>query len=293
MFGLNGPVSKVVLAHGLGSRQLTEVRVTGAFVVLTAILLATRPRTLMASPRQVVYLVLFGLLGLNAVQLLYFLAIHELPVGVALLVEYLAPVIVALYARFWLGERSGRRLWAALALVVLGLALMVEIFSGSLTLPGLGLTYAFMAAFAYAVYILMTEHVIAERPPVATICWGFGVAAVFWAVANPWWDFPWGSLGDRVSLGGQLHGVSLPLAALVVYVVVAGTLIPFALLVTALHALPASRVTLLSTWEPVAGGLIAWAWLGESLSAGQIAGAVLVLAGILLAESATSLQISH
>jgi len=67
-------------------------------------------------------------------------------------------------------------------------------------------------------------------------------------------------------------------------VVVLGTLVPFALLVSSLHALPAARVTLLSTWEPVAGGLIAWVWLGQSLTASQLAGAALVLAGILVAE---------
>jgi drug/metabolite transporter (DMT)-like permease len=252
LFGLNGPVSKVVLQSGLDSGQLTEVRVTGAFVLLAAFLLATRPQALRASPRQMIYLVVFGLVGLNAVQVLYFLAIRELPVGVALLVEYLAPVIVALYARFFLGERSGRALWAALGLVLLGLALMVELFSGELTLSGIGLTYAFMAAFAYAIYILMTEQIIHERPPVATICWGFGVAAVFWAVVRPWWDFPWDTLTSSAHLGGHLEAYS-----------------------------------------PVAAGLIAWMWLGETLSTGQAIGAALIVSGILLAESATSLQISH
>jgi len=293
LWGLNAPVSKVVLENGLDAGQLTQVRATGTFLALAAILLATRPQVLKASPRQMAYLILFGLIGLNAVQVLYFLAIRELPVGVALLVQYIAPVLVALYARFWLNERSGPRLWAAIALVLLGLALMVELFSGELTLSSLGLTFAFMSALTYSIYILMTERIIHERPPVATICWGFGVAAVFWSVVNPWWAFPWGELGDSVGLGGRLDTFSLPLGALVVYVVVAGTLIPFALLVSALHALPASRVSLLSTWEPVAGGLIAWLWLEEALSTGQVVGALLVLTGILIAESATSLQISH
>jgi len=54
--------------------------------------------------------------------------------------------------------------------------------------------------------------------------------------------------------------------------------------VAEIQHLPAARVTLLSTWEPVAGGLIAWVWLGQSLTASQLAGAALVLAGILVAE---------
>jgi drug/metabolite transporter (DMT)-like permease len=92
-------------------------------------------------------------------------------------------------------------------------------------------------------------------------------------------------MDDRISLSGRLEAVHLPLGLLVAWVIVLGTLVPFAMLVTALHALPAARVTLLSTWEPVSGGLIAWAWLDESLTTAQLAGAGLVLAGILVAES--------
>jgi drug/metabolite transporter (DMT)-like permease len=91
-------------------------------------------------------------------------------------------------------------------------------------------------------------------------------------------------MSDAVSLDGRLSGWHLPLGLLIACVVVLGTLVPFALLVSSLHALPAARVTLLSTWEPVAGGLIAWVWLGQSLTASQLAGAALVLAGILVAE---------
>src|SRR6185295_9270842 len=104
-------------------------------------------------------------------------------------------------------------------------------------------------------------------------------------VAAPWWEFPWSRMADDVSLGGRLSDAHLPLGLLILCIVVAGTLVPFALLVSALHALSAARVTLLSTWEPVAGGLIAWVWLGQSLTATQLAGAGLVLAGILTAET--------
>ncbi|MGZ4430161.1 MAG: DMT family transporter [Gaiellales bacterium] len=293
LWGLNASVSKVVLAHGFDTPQLTQARVTGAFLGLAAILLATRPHTLRATRREAAYLAAFGLVGLNGVQLFYFLAIEKLPIGIALLVEYTAPVLVALYARFFLKQPVGRRLWAAIALVLLGLALMVQAFSGGGSLSGVGLTFAAMAALAYALYILMTERIMEQRPPVATICWGFGVAAVFWAVVRPWWEFPWGRLGDSVSLSGRLDQVTLPAGLLVASVVVLGTLIPFAMLVSALHALPASRVTLLATFEPVAGAIIAWAWLDERLTGVQLTGAVLVLAGIILAETVASLQISH
>src|SRR5262249_4433325 len=117
LWGLNGSMSKVLLDGPLTAPQPSPTRVTGAFALLLLGVLATRPATLRANPRQIVYLVIFGLAGLTAVQLLYFLALERLQIGVALLIEYLAPVLVALYARFVLKDKVGRGLWLAIALV--------------------------------------------------------------------------------------------------------------------------------------------------------------------------------
>jgi drug/metabolite transporter (DMT)-like permease len=285
LWGLNGAVSKVVLANGLDSSRLTQARVTGAFVGLLGLLLARRPAALRATRSQAAYLIVFGLVGLNGVQLFYFQAIHRLPIGIAVLIEYLAPVLVALYVRFVLGRDVGSRLWASIALVLVGLALMVDVIGGGGSLSGVGVGFALLAALSYALYILMAERLAGSRPAEATLCWGFGTAALFWAFAAPLWTFPVSRLGTSVSLGGRLHAIHLPLGLLVGWVVVMGTLIPFAMLVGALVALPATRITLLSTWEPVAGAIIAWAWLTERLAGPQLIGAGLVLAGILVAET--------
>jgi drug/metabolite transporter (DMT)-like permease len=68
--------------------------------------------------------------------------------------------------------------------------------------------------------------------------------------------------------------------------IVVGTIIPFGLLVAALRHIAATRVAIAATWEPVAGALVAYAWLGESLSGFEVAGGLLVLGGILLAQTA-------
>jgi drug/metabolite transporter (DMT)-like permease len=290
LWGLNGAVSKIVLRHGVDGGTLTQARVTGAFAGLTLILLATRPASLRASPRQAAYLILFGALGLNGVQLFYFLAIGRLPIGIAVLIEYLAPVLVALYVRFVMRRPVGSRLWPAIALVMVGLALMVDVLGGGGELSGSGIGFALLAAASYATYILMAERVVGTRTAESTLAWGFGSAALFWSVVRPPWQFPYGHMADDVSLGGRLHALSLPLGMLVAWVVVMGTLIPFAMLVRGLAELPATRVTLLATWEPVAGAVIAWAWLEERLTTTQVAGAVLVLAGILVAETAAGLS---
>ena len=285
LWGLNGVISKVVLNHDITPSELTECRMLGAFAGLAVALLVTQPHTLRVARREWPELIALGLVGLVGVQPLYLVALQTLPVGISVLIEYLAPVLVALYAWLWLGRHVGRGLWAAIGLVICGLALMVNVFSGGGGLDARGVAAALLCACAYAFYIIVTERGLPRRPAVATICIGFGVGSVFWAIAAPWWRFPWDRMTDSVSLDGRLSSTHLPLWLLIATVVVLGTLVPFALLVSALHALPAARVTLLSTWEPVAGGLIAWVWLGQSLTASQLAGAGLVLAGILMAET--------
>ncbi len=285
LWGLNGAVSQIVLAHGVDSATLTQARVTGTCAGFVLLLLATRPAALRATRRQAAYLLLFGVLGLNGVQLFYFLAIHRLPLGIAVLIEYLAPVLVALYVRVVLRRPVGSRLWAAIGLVLVGLALMVNVTAGG-ELSGAGIGFAFLAAVSYATYVLMAERVVGTRSAESTLAWGFGAATLFWAVVQPVWRFPYGKMANSVGVGGQLGSVHLPLGLLIGWVIVMGSLIPFAMLVRGLQMLSATQVTLVATWEPVAGAAVAWAWLGEHLSAAQVGGGVLVLAGILVAETA-------
>ena len=77
----------------------------------------------------------------------------------------------------------------------------------------------------------------------------------------------------------------MPVWALAVWTVALGTIAPFVLSIGALQHLPATTVTIVATFEPVAAAIVAWAWLGETLDAVQIAGGAVVLAGILLAET--------
>ena len=78
----------------------------------------------------------------------------------------------------------------------------------------------------------------------------------------------------------------LPVWALAGWMIVLGTIVPFFLLVSALRHLSASRVAIVAMLEPVAGALVAWAWLGESLDGVQLVGAGVVLAAIGLAQTA-------
>ncbi len=285
LWGLNGAVSKVTLKNGLSSLELVELRSLGAFVVLAAGLLAYAPRQLRVRRGELPALIVFGIAGLAFVQLLYLIAIRRLDVGVALLIEYTAPVLVALYARFVLKERVRNRVWAAIVLALAGLALIVDLAHG-VTLDGLGVAAALAAAVAYAVYVLLADRALGQRSSVSLLCYGFGFASIFWAVIAPWWNFPYRVLGHDVSLLGNLAAYHLPVWALMVSNVLVGTVVPFVLLVRALRYRPATRVAIAAMAEPVVATIVAWAWLGESLGASQLVGGAAVLAGIGLAQTA-------
>jgi drug/metabolite transporter (DMT)-like permease len=285
LFAINGAVAKVILSTGLSSPRLAEVRSTGAFAVLLAGILALRPQLLRVGRRDLALLALFGVAGLVSVQLFYFLAIHRLEIGIALLIQFLAPLLVALWARYAMREHVRPRIFVALALSLSGLALMVEVWRG-ITLDGLGVTYALLAAVAFAVYILLAERAVFRRDAFSVSCYGFLFAALFWAIVQPWWTFPASIPGRVISLQGHLAGVQLPVWVLMAWMVVLGTVVPFALVVGALRHLSATRAGIAAMLEPVVATLIAYAWLAESLSPVQVAGGLVVLAAILLAQSA-------
>ncbi len=285
LFGINGPVAKVALRSGLSSLRLTEARCAGACIGLMLIVLVRSPRALRIDRRDLLRLAVFGVVGVALVQLFYFLAIRRLEIGIALLLQYLGPVLVALWARTFGHERVRARIWAALALSLTGLTLMVELWQG-LTLDGLGVAFALIAAVIFAVYILLAEHEVGSRDPISLMAWGFFFATAFWTIAQPWWSFPAHRVGQTVSLEGRLSGWHLPVWALVVWVIVLGSIVPFTLFVGALRHVSATRAGIAAMLEPVVATVVAWAWLRESLTPVQLAGAAVVLAGILLAQTA-------
>jgi len=285
MWGVNGTVSKAVLGAGLSSPRLTEVRSTGAAIALTVALAVTQPGRLRVRRSELLFFAAFGIFGLALVQWFYFFAIHRLQIGIALLIQYLAPVLIALWARFVTKQPVRRRIWAALVLSLGGLALVVDLRHG-VSLDALGVAASLGAAITFALYILLAEHAVGHRDPVSLLCLGFAAASIFWAVVQPWWSFPRGIVDDRVALDGALVGTTSPVWFLMLTMIVVGTIVPFLLLVGSLRHLSATRVGVTAMFEPVAGALVAYAWLGESLTAVQLTGGTIVLAGILLAQTA-------
>jgi len=284
LFAINGTVSKVILGSGIDAEQLTQVRCAGALLGLVLIALVTRPATLRLRRDELPLIVALGVVGLALVQWSYFFAIHRVAIGIALVIQFVGPILVALWARFVYGEHVRARIWVALALAVLGLPLIVEIWETDRP-NAAGLAAAGLAALTYAAYILLAERGVRRRDPISLSAWGFLFATAFWSVLSPWWNFPGGRVGQDVSLLGNLASDHLPVWALMAWMIVLGTIIPFALVVAALQRISATRAGITAMLEPVVAVIVAWAWLGESLDPLQLSGGAVTLAGVSLALS--------
>lgn len=286
LWAVNAAVSKVILQSGMSAYHLSEVRAAGGAALFIAAAVLTNRGGLRVSRSELPWLVAFGVLGLALVQLFYFIGLERLDIGVSLVIEYIAPVLVALWARFVVKEPVRRRLWYAIAVALAGLSLVVDLWGG-LTLDSIGVGACLLAAIAYTAYILIAERSLARgRDVLSLLAWGFLFATVFWSIVEPWSSFPLSFVYEEVSLLGRLEDVTTPVWPLLLFVLVFGTFIPFILMVGALHHIPATRVTIVAMLEPVLAAIVAFAWLEESLTPGQIAGGVLVLLGVGIAQSA-------
>jgi drug/metabolite transporter (DMT)-like permease len=286
LFSINGTISKLVLQAGLPADRLTAIRTAGAALGLGVIVGLTRPRSLRITRRELPLIVGCGLAGVAVVQWLYFVAISRLPVGVGLLLEFTAPVIVAAWTRFGFPASSRRpvhrRVWVALALGLGGLAVLAEVWAG-MTLDALGLAAGLAAAIALAAFYLLSAHGVRGRDGASFAVWIFAVGALFWAVVRPWWTFPFDVLGESSSAGP-------PVWLLCIGVVVIGTVLPYLCAFAALARLTATGVSILGTAEPVIAGAVAWLVLGEVLAPAQLLGGAVVLVGIVMAQSAPAMS---
>ena len=214
LFAVNGTVSKIILGSEISAQQLTEVRCPGALVGLTLIAFATRPSSLRLQRSELPLLVALGVGGLALVQWSYFFAIHRVEIGIALVIQFVGPILVALWARFVYGEHVRRRIWLALVLALTGLVLIVELWKAQRP-DGAGLAAAALAAVTYAGYILLAERGVRRRDPISLSAWGFLFATLFWSVLAPWWHFPAARADNRATRAG-ITGMLEPVLAIFV-----------------------------------------------------------------------------
>lgn len=282
-FAVNGPVAKLALLSGLESAALSAFRIEGAFICLLIVALFASRKQLKFKKNEILPLIGYGFFGVAMTQFLYFVAIKRIEVGVALIIEYTAPILVALYVRFVMKKEVSARVWFSLLLALIGLSLITQVWTGS-SLDPFGVLCAFGAAIALAIYFIGGEPLAAKRDPIALTTLSMGVGAIFWAFVQPWWTLPWNSLSNDVLLPHNLG--TIPLGIVVAYVIFFGTVVPFWLYFIAFKYLDSKKAAIFGLLEPVGASVVALFLLGESFIGIQILGGLLVLVGVIFAETA-------
>jgi drug/metabolite transporter (DMT)-like permease len=285
LFAVNGTVSKLVLRAGVSALHLVELRSLGGAVCLFAVVAVVRPRALRVSRRELGFLAVYGVVGIGLVQWFYFVAIERLPVAIALLLEYSAPLLVALWVRFVRREQVRPRMWGALALSLVGLGLVTKVWAG-VSLDVVGVLAGAAAAVALAAYYLLGERGLGQRDTLSLTAWTLGFSGLLWSVVQPWWTLPFELLGASIALPAAVGGSFVPVWTLIAHIVLFGTVGAFLLVMGAIRALGPTRVGLIGMAEPVGAGIVAWLVLGELLDGLQLVGGAVVLLSIALAETA-------
>ena len=281
LWGFNGTVARLVMDAGLPPARLAEGRIALAALLLIAWLVCRDRPALRLTWRDAAAYSVFGVLGLVGVQWFYFEAINRIPIGISLVIEYSAPLLVALWVRFVWGRRLPWQAWLALPVAMLGLALVLGVFDGtSRALSGVGIAFSVAASLSYAYYALHAERLTLRRSPVAVLGIGLSFGTIALSVAFPWWSFPWADLSGS----SDGFGIELPLWGLFLWVVVLGTVVPFAMLLAGVKRVGADGATVTAMIEPIVAGAIAWALLSQALSLSEMVGGLIVLAAVAFAQ---------
>lgn len=283
LFALNGVIAKNALNAGFDAVHLTQLRNAGAMVLLVAYVAIRHRDRFRIARGELWFLIAYGVIAFTLVQYLYFLTISRLNVGIGTLLAFLAPVLVALWLKFFKRRDVSNRIWAAIALTLVGLALVAQVWQG-VTLDPLGVTAGLLCAVALAAYWLLGESGQQHRDAVSLTMWGFVFASLAWAVIAPWWTFPWATLA--VPTEPLLPSApELPVWSLMVWGVVMGTVAPFLLVLGSLRRIGAQRAGIVGTTEPLWAGVIGFLLLGETFAGAQVIGGLIVLVGVVVAET--------
>jgi drug/metabolite transporter (DMT)-like permease len=283
-FGLSGSLARSLLDLGWSPAAVVAVRVGGAFVVLLVPCLLLLRRTGLPTSRQSTRLVVYGVVAVALAQLCYFSAVQYLSIGVALLLEYLAPVLLIGY--FWLRDRrrpTGAVLVGAMASLI-GLVFVLDLTRG-LTLNPIGVAWGLGAAVCLSVYFLLSEDA-GDDPvhPLLLTTVGTGVGGLVILAVGATGFLPLTARAGTTALAGAPFAWWVPVGLLVTVSAV------FAYLtgIVGVRRLGTSVASFVALSEVIFASAFAVVLLAQRPTAGQLLGGVLVLAGIAAVQVSSS-----
>lgn len=272
LWSVSGSSSKYLFLNGISPFQLSQLRVTISAVFLFLFFLIRRPDLLKISRNDILYFFVLGTFGMAAIQITYLFTISKLNVAAAILLEYLAPIFIALYAVIFAKEKLSRTTILAIIVATAGCYLVVGAYNMNLlSLNMMGIASGLASAVTFAWWSLHGEYGMRRYNPWTVLFYAMLFAAIDWNILYP-------------PLKGFFYVSSPAKWGIILYIVVMGTIIPFGLYYEGINLIRATRASITATLEPIMAGVISYIFLDEIMSPLQIFGGVLVIAAIILLQ---------
>jgi len=263
LWGINGTVTRYLLQNNLDPVVLVQLRLTFSSILLF-FWIGLKKEKLKIKKDNLLSLVVLGIFGLSMVQMSYFYTISLTNVATAVFLQYLSPVIVAVYGIIFKTEELNNTKLFAVLLALLGSFLIVA-KNGNIKLPLIGLISGLASAFSQSFYLIYGKKVLKHFTPLTVLAYGWLFGAIFWWLLIP----PQQALFQQVFTLRDIIGI--------VYIVVLATVIPFLLYFKGLKYLTSTTASVVSLVEPVVAVVVAYLVLGEKLTLSAALGALLIL----------------
>ena len=281
LFACTGVLSKAAIDGGVAPLELAAFRSYGAGLILLPFLLLSIRRL---SRRDLVPILLFALIGIVLAQGLYYQAISRMDIAVALVIVYTGPLLVAAYQRVFHAERLPVVAYIAMFFAVGGVAIAVLGGAGGIgAISLIGIAFAALTAVSFAGQAILGARQPVVLPPLARTGAGMLAAALIWMPVVPIWQLPFDVLPESTQLTGRID-LSIPVAAAVLFTIVLGSVIPYALVITGITRIGAGAGSMAGMTEPIVAPLLAWFVLGQLLAPLQALGIVLTIACVAVVE---------
>lgn len=272
LWSVGAVVASDLFDRGVSPMELVEFRTFITAACLGAVVLwLSRARSDRALPKVAAewpWLVCFGL-AIGVANASLFFAIDHLPVAVAIVLQNLAPGFVVIWMLISTHRMLSARAASGLVLSLVGVVLVVRLPTTPLgDIDALGVLFGITTAVGVAAFSLLGERTCRIYGSVRANAVAFGVAAACWLLIQAVQGVP--ELATRPELFADVLVVGL-----------LGTLAPFLLFAWGTARLGSEMGALSISLEPIFAAVLAWIWLGQSLEAMQIVGAVAILWGII------------
>jgi drug/metabolite transporter (DMT)-like permease len=280
-FGLSGSLARSLLDLGWSPAAVVATRVGGAFLILLIPTLVLLRRIGPPTRGQSLRMLAYGVVAIALAQLCYFSAVQYLSVGVALLLEFLAPVMLI----GWHWARSHRRpAWSVLmgaSVAIVGLAFVLDLREG-LTLDPIGVAWGLGAALCLSAYFLLSEDKGSDATihPLLLTTAGTGIGAAVMLVAAAAGVLPLAASAGVATLADRAVGWWLPMLLLILV----SAVLAYPIGIVAVRRLGSSLASFVSLTEVIFAVTFAFVLLGQRPGPMQLLGGVLILAGIALVQ---------